>query len=575
MTLITSSWFSWLTASQPRKHYQKQNQQQIWIGQQGSAFPDVPVSSDLWDLVIFSNWEQVLHHVKVHPNDAQWTDGHYHESVLYLACQHNPPVYVIEAILDAYHAAPIIRNSREHDFPIHIACQYQLDSAVLRALVKDHPQTAVEQTRWGRTPLTNLWLSKQKQVQQQQQQQQQHQHQDDGTTVVPIQEDNQFWDKVMILLNAVARFRCYRGTETATNNGAVQMGGMIRRVDIRTIESHNVDVVSDCFIASPPSRGDDDDDDDDDDQHIADSRENDDSSLGMEHGIDVGTEWCALTDKNIDDTIYDNSFVVHAAVSLGALYCPMGVLEYVLNHFPDQVFSRDTHGQLPLHVAIAQSSWNEATRHRYRPREKDFIMALLKVYPDAAKEPLLLDTIDDDDDDEMNRDIARYARYPLHIALVNRHLWSGGIQELFYAAPDIVMIQDPITMLYPFQLAAVVVPSPRNESCRDDTTKGSCSTSSCGVDLETIYRLLRSRPEIIHRFIVDNGVEPTINQRYQPTATYCDKDGQQQQEIKRRIQRKNTTAKNNQCPSILQETLLGTATALLIGSVVGTIFSAI
>lgn len=518
------SWYASLFTTQHQSSTSNSHQRKP-KQQERQCFRPVVPSSDLWDLVLFSDWDRAVDHVRTNPHDAEWTDGHYHESVLYLACQqHNPPVSIVRGILHAYPEAATVRNSREHDLPLHIACQYQLGCDILTELLKDHPETAVEQTRWGRTPLTNLWTSRQKQDQ-------------SGTSTVPMQDDYEFWNKVMVLLNAVARFR--EGGTTTTTATTVH-DCRIPSVTTRTVESQIMDPVSLCLTG-----------DGDMDDHIESSHEK--SSLIMDDDNTVCTTHHGP----------DNSFVVHAAVSLGALCCPLGVLEYVLDHFPEQVYRRDGHGQLPLHVALGRSYYVEATRRRYRPRERDFIAALLRMYPDAARETLL--------DDDENDGVATTAtttvertrrhhykhprrRHPLHVALVNRHMWSGGVKELFYAAPDVVMIQDPITMLYPFQLAAVLHRGESND------------TSSSSVDLETIYHLLRSRPEILHLFVVDDNNVETIKEH---PAGYCDG---QQQEIWR-IYRRKTSEGTSHCPPFLQEALLGTATAILIGSVAGTIYA--
>ena len=142
-------------------------------------------SADLWDLVLDMNWQRVIDHAREHPHDAEWQDGHWHETPLYLACQHNPPQEVIHAIRDAYPQAVLIPTRANHDLPLHIACRYQLSKEVLEALVQDFPVTAVEQTRWGRTPIMALWEFRPKDR--------------------PL--DEEFWKKIEVLLLAVARFR--------------------------------------------------------------------------------------------------------------------------------------------------------------------------------------------------------------------------------------------------------------------------------------------------------------------------------------------------------------------------------
>jgi hypothetical protein len=434
----------------------------------------------LWDLVLLSYWDRVVEHAAEHPQDAEWVDGHYHETVLYLACQNNPPLSAIRAILRAHPGAAVIQNSREHDLPIHIACRFQLDAGILGELVRDHPGTAAQQTRWGRTPLVNLWNFRQKED-------------DSGTSAVPMRDDAQFWNKVVLLLAAVARYR-----EDPTYLNQRRLGG----------EAFRSDPTGDPTSAA--------------DTRTPNETLSQDDSLLPES-----------TDSASPRVNGDNYHLVHAAVSLGALSCPLGALEHVLRLHPDQVFARDAHGQLPLHVAVGPSPWNGSTRRKYRPREKEFLAALLRIHPRAAGERVGDGTI------------TNHGRHPLHMALVNRHLWSGGVEELFRAAPDVVLRIDPPTSLYPFQLAAI--PS-------GDTT----------VDLETIYQLLRSRPEVLNRFCLKREGGPSERS----------KEGEQYSGGG--VPRKGTKSSSeggSPCPPFLHDVLLGTATALFIGGFAGRIFA--
>lgn len=121
-----------------------------------------------------------------------------------------------------------------------------------------------------------------------------------------------------------------------------------------------------------------------------------------------------------EDDVDAEKFLVHATVSLGGLSCPIEVLNFVLEKYPKQVFERDRSGQLPLHIAVGPTSWSQATKRKYKPREREIVSTLLCAYPKAANAPLPL-----------NRN-----RLPLQIALTNRHTWSGGIEDLLQAAPE-------------------------------------------------------------------------------------------------------------------------------------------
>lgn len=309
---------------------------------------------------------------------------------------------------------------------------------------------------------------------------------ENGTSAVPMRDDIHFWNKVLLLVTAVARHR--ENTTCKKRHSASGRSAFKRCPTDGSLDAGNRNR-NDSF----------------------------DDSL-----LQADTDSASADDPH-------NSALVHAAVSLGALCCPLEVFEHVLDQFPEQAFARDSRGQLPLHVAVGPSSWNESTRRKYRPREQEFVTALLRIHPDAAKAKL--------EDRTTNHD-----RHPLHVALANRHLWSGGVAELFQAAPNIVLRQDPVTCLYPFQLAAM--PS-------GDTT----------VDLETIYQLLRSRPEILNIFEVErtSGLSMDTHQGSRDLSSIPSQG--------------TKSTGRGYCSRLIQQAILGAAIALLIGGVAGTIFA--
>ena len=393
-------------------------------------------SSDLWDLVVDLNWTRVIEHATEFPHDAQWTDGHWHETPLYSACQNNPPFEVIQALVRAYPDALICPTRGNNDLPIHIACRYQLSEQILEEFLRTFPETAVGQTRWGRTPIMALWEFRTKSGE---------------TDEDPI--DDEFWRKVLVILKAVRRFR---------ERSRCHVERPFRSTWSDTMERYN-----------PESREDD----------------------ASERGI------------------------VHAAVSLGSLSCPTRILERALRNFPHQVFRRDSWDQLPLHIAVGPTSWNASTRRQYRPREHEFIKLLLDAYPEAAREP-------NHRDDH---------RYPLHSAVSNRHTWDGGVECLFRAAPEVVMVLDPVTKLYPFQLAAVPI--------RDSN-----------VDLNTVYMLLRSHPDVL------TLMECVHTNRVEETPLFIKKT------------RRSKILDSLHSPFGTNDLLVGILAAMLIGSLSGIVF---
>jgi hypothetical protein len=246
------------------------------------------------------------------------------ETPLYLACQQDPPADVIRAIVNACPEAALFKSRANKDLPLHLACKYQATACVLEALLRDFPCSSIQQTKFGVLPLNALW-----------------EFRPEGAEV-----DENFWNKVVIIMSAVDRFR---NTVTPSEYQEVSQQG---------------------------------------------------------------------NDKERESS--EEKFLVHATVSLGGLSCPIAVLQFILGKYPNQVFERDGSGQLPLHIAVGPTSWSQTTRRKYKPREREFVSMLLDANPTAATETL-----------STNCD-----RYPLHIALTNRHTWSGGIDYLLQAAPE-------------------------------------------------------------------------------------------------------------------------------------------
>jgi len=174
--------------------------------------------------------------------------------------------------------------------------------------------------------------------------------------------------------------------------------------------------------------------------------------------------------SEVGKQISSEAFLLHASVSLGSRCCPIEVLQYLLERDPNQASRRDSTHKLPLHIALGPTSWSEATRRKYKPRERPFIALLLDAYPHAAHEYLAINS----------------NRYPLHLALTSRHFWSEGVSHLVRAAPEVLLRPDPMTKLFPFQLAAIPV---------GDTS----------VDLSTIFCLLRNQPDILGFFPLTEG----------------------------------------------------------------------
>lgn len=190
--------------------------------------------------------------------------------------------------------------------------------------------------------------------------------------------------------------------------------------------------------------------------------------------------------------------ILHAAVSLKHMGCPDAVLEFAMDRYGTQILSRDTSGKLPLHIAVGPSHWSKASRRKYKPREQHVIGRLLKESSQAV----------------LVKDPNEMGRYPIHTALSNRHQWDQGVKELFQASPQTLLVQDTITLLFPFQQAAVPV---------GDTK----------VDLDTVFQLLRQHPAVLgthltsdstgHSILLLEGTEYSTNEasKDDPPVCFC------------------------------------------------------
>lgn len=113
-------------------------------------------SSALFDLVCDRDWNTAVSHVNSRPIDAAFQDGDCDETPLYLACQLDPPVEAISAIVAAYPSVVSLPQTRNRDCPLHIACRYRASTKVLRVLVEADSRAVLALSKWGATPLTAL-----------------------------------------------------------------------------------------------------------------------------------------------------------------------------------------------------------------------------------------------------------------------------------------------------------------------------------------------------------------------------------------------------------------------------------
>ena len=434
--------FVGLPSPSPKREFHISQQQQ---SSSFSTAPNLPPPcSDLYDLVLDMNWPAVIRHCHNHPQDALFQEGDTQETPLYLACQWNPPTEVLQVLI-ATNPQALKVTAREHrDLPLHMLCRYAATPLeAIQACVTSYPASAFQTTKYGKTALYVLW---------------DHGRPDcmKGAAIVTAalgeespppsnqytSEEQQkvqiFWEKMEVLVEAVARTRQ------------------------QSLDYHKDSVVLTSDSVTFPTV--------------------DDAATPANENNHDGSK------SNDLEVLYH----VHAAVFLGTLGCPDEVLEYICRRYPRQVSQRDKTGQLPLHLAVGPRQWS-SSRRKYKPREQASIKLLLQIYPEAATQQFYATVGGNGEGSSMDNSPHTQAtkgvfhnynnhdngRYPLHIALVHRHTWEGGVQELFEAAPGILSAREPLTQLYPFQLAAVPV--------QENLT----------VDVTTIWELLRRRTELL------------------------------------------------------------------------------
>ena len=115
-------------------------------------------------------------------------------------------------------------------------------------------------------------------------------------------------------------------------------------------------------------------------------------------------------EQSLSQLPHETSFLLHALVGIASShYCPDSFFHWILKTHPEQLCIKGpVDGQLPLAIACSQRSAH--------------IMTILHAHPDAVSIP------------------DSKGRYPLHLACQTAYFtWESGIQDLFYAAPYVLL----------------------------------------------------------------------------------------------------------------------------------------
>jgi hypothetical protein len=166
----------------------------------------------------------------------------------------------------------------------------------------------------------------------------------------------------------------------------------------------------------------------------------------------------------------DNNNVVHALIQTKAKACVMALALAMSEDPREALLQQDKNGQRPLEVFLQQddeASEEGSTIARGHgaaaPDSANFILQLMvQAHPDSCT---------------LVSSSGTGQRLPLHLAITanRKFTWHASLVTVFEAHTEAVRIRDPVTELYPFQLAAA---APHAEET-------------------TIFELLRTDPSVL------------------------------------------------------------------------------
>eukprot|EP00934_Nitzschia_sp_Nitz4_P000677 Nitzschia sp. Nitz4//scaffold147_size54853//40061//42547//NITZ4_006625-RA/size54853-processed-gene-0.27-mRNA-1//-1//CDS//3329536717//677//frame0 len=176
----------------------------------------------------------------------------------------------------------------------------------------------------------------------------------------------------------------------------------------------------------------------------------------------------------------DERYLLHSS-----LFFPdtcLCLVKLLVGLFPNSLYVRDPETeQLPLHIACGRRYHNEAR--------------------DGSMSCQVLRLVLGEDANLVNSQC--WGRYPLHMALAcDQH--PSFLDILISLNPDIMTLRDPVTKLFPFQLAACGNQKITRPGKKKPTPK---YTEAGHVDL--VFRLLRGQPAVLEHF--DTGSSAKSN----------------------------------------------------------------
>mmetsp|Transcript_4085 Transcript_4085/g.6144 ORF Transcript_4085/g.6144 Transcript_4085/m.6144 type:complete len:574 (+) Transcript_4085:120-1841(+) len=157
--------------------------------------------------------------------------------------------------------------------------------------------------------------------------------------------------------------------------------------------------------------------------------------------------------------------ICHAAVQAEAPLCVIALTAKSVE--PEELMVNDSSGRTPLLSCIENAcKYQRITHNATEKDDSDVLAFLLRVCPRS------IEVVDSS------------GRLPIHVAAAGGLLWKHGFQTLFQAMPEAVSMPDPVTGLFPFQLAAE----------KDHRTDRMCNEQT-----HVIYELLRADPSVLLR----------------------------------------------------------------------------
>jgi Ankyrin repeats (3 copies) len=169
--------------------------------------PSGLASKRVFDLCRQRNWYKVVRLCQTDPIDAQYVGDE--GLALHAACRRQPTVQAVQALLTAFPSATS-RTNADGELPLHVACRFNASISVIRYLLQQNPDSALaspsvvatlynarESTETNMKTNNNsvLWHARKVDIQ-------------------PINYATIFWQKIQVLLEAVAKQRQIAETQS-------------------------------------------------------------------------------------------------------------------------------------------------------------------------------------------------------------------------------------------------------------------------------------------------------------------------------------------------------------------------